>query len=206
MNINRWAAMAVAASTLLAFSGAALAQSNGVDVYYVDSTVEVTLPGFGSFDEDGDGFGARGAFAISEFAAVTAEYQAVSYDDVDLDFDQFRVGLAVSLTGTDVPLSWYGAAEYIRTEADDGIDSESNSGFGVHVGGDFELVPGLALGARVGYVDIDESDGIEWLVKAVFTVTPAFGVFADYRLTSVEDDDDVQTDIDDLRLGVRLRF
>lgn len=200
MNIAKLAG----AAALLAVS-TAQAQQNNLDVYYADSTVEVTVPGFGSFDEDGDGFGVRGAFAISELAAVTAEYQAVTFDDSDLDLDQLRAGLLIALSAFDTPLSWYAAAEYIRLEADDGFDSDSDSGFGLHVGGRFEVVPGLGLGARVGYVDIDDSDGIEWLVEAVLAATPTLAVFADYRLTSVEDDD-VETDLDDLRLGVRLRF
>ncbi|MFA5939998.1 MAG: outer membrane beta-barrel protein [Sinimarinibacterium sp.] len=193
------------ALALLAMPVVASAQTNQLDLYYVDAGVEVTVPGFGSFDEDGNGYGVKGMFAIADSIFLSGEYQTSNYDDSDTDFEQIRGGVGFAFAA-EAPMTWFGLAEAIRIKTDDGTDSDSDSGFGLHVGGRFDFSQAFSLGARVGYIDIDEADGVEWLVDAGLAISPGFGLFADYRLTSLEDEDNDEIEFDDLRLGVRLLF
>jgi len=173
---------------------------NSVDVYYVSSGLDVSVPGFGSADDDGDGFGAKGRFAIADNMFVSGEYQSVSYDDFDIDIDQIRAGV-----GFNSPLgaqaSFFGLAEFINAD----IDDESDNGYGVHGGVQFAVSDSISLKGSIGYVDFGDADGIEYLVGAAFKLTDAFGIVADYRVTNLEEDD-ADLDIDDLRVGVRFNF
>lgn len=179
--------------------------SNNLDLYYVSAGVEVDDPFLGSGDDDGDGFGIKGNFAIADSFFLSGEYQAVGYDDSDIDLDQFRGGVGVN-SDPAAPAVWYGLAELLNFKLDDGSDSESDSGFGLHIGGRFAVNEIFAVNARIGYVDIDDADGLEWLIGGDFAFTKQLGVFADYRVTSLEDDTDIESDFDDLRVGVRWFF
>lgn len=178
---------------------------NALDLYYISAGVEVDDPFFGSGDDDGDGFGIKGNFAIADSFFLSGEYQAVGYDDSDLDLDQFRGGIGVNSDPL-APAVWYGLAEFLNFKLDDGTDSESESGFGLHVGGRFAINEVFGINGRIGYVDIDDADGLEWLIGGDIAFTEQLGAFADYRVTSLEDDTGVESDFDDLRVGVRWRF
>ncbi len=173
---------------------------NNVDVYYVSSGLEVSVPGLGSGDDDGDGFGAKGRFAFSDNLFVSGEYQSVSYDDSDIDYDQLRAGVGInSAVGSQAV--FYGLAEYVNADLDD----ESESGYGVHGGVHFAVTDTFSLNGRIGYIDLGDADGMEYLVGAAFKLTDAFGIVADYRVTNLEEDN-ADLDIDDLRVGVRFTF
>lgn len=193
------------AVALLVAPLSSFAQNNQLDLYYIDANVEVTTPIAGSFEEGGDGFGIKGMFAVADGIFLAGEYQTSTYDDSDTDFQQIRGGVGFALA-TESPLTWFGLVEGISFEFDDGSEDDSDSGYGVHVGGHYDFSEIFALGARVGYVDIDDASGIEWLVDANIAISPGFGLFADYRLTSLEDDADDEIEFDDLRVGVRLLF
>lgn len=188
-------------------SGPALAQAAGseIDLYYMSSGIEVDVDGFGSGDDDGDGFGVKGQFALSGPLFLTGEYQSASYDDSNLDANQLRGGIGYMFTNPKAPIAWFGQAELINLEFDDGSSDESDTGFGIHAGGLFKAADTITLTGRLGYVDVDGSSGLEFLIGASMQFTPKVGGFVDYRMSDF-DDDDVTTTLDDLRLGVRLLF
>jgi len=175
-----------------------------LDLYYIPkASVEA-----GSFpEEDGDGYGVKLMAPVSRWGVLTGEYQTVQLDDSDQDLNQIRAGLGV-MTGS---RARFGAvAEYIRLELDNpGMGSDAAEGFGVH--GRIELDPTnwLNLYGQLGYVRIDNDgavDGLELSVGAATRINAAIGLFADYRLTKLEDEAKVEHDIADLRMGLRVSF
>ncbi|MEQ1440397.1 outer membrane beta-barrel protein [Fontimonas sp. SYSU GA230001] len=196
---------AMGALVLLAAPLTVLAQSNQLDLYYIDAHVEARTPGFGRFKENGDGYGVKGVFTVAEGVFLAGEYQKSTYDDTDNELEWIRGGIGFAFA-SDPMMSWFGLAEAIRLNADNASGSDSESGYGLHVGARFDFSRVFSLGARVGYVDLDESNGVEWLVDAAFALSPGLSLFADYRLSSLEDDANNEIDLDDLRLGLRLLF
>lgn len=70
---------------------------NNLDLYYLSSGIELEVPGLGSGEDDGDGFGAKGRFAISDALFLSAEYQTAKLDDLDEDLTQIRLGVGGSI-------------------------------------------------------------------------------------------------------------
>lgn len=182
---------------------------NNLDLYYLSSGIELEVPGLGSGEDDGDGFGAKGRFAISDALFLSAEYQTAKLDDLDEDLTQIRLGV-----GGSIPISpelWVSArAEYVDSEIEnfffDGSALEDD-GPAFHAGLVFAS-GGFSLFGEVGYLKLGDSDGPEFSVGAAFAMSEAIGLFLDYRLTSLEidDSDGSEFDIDDFRAGIRLSF
>ncbi len=176
---------------------------NNLDAYYISSGIET-----GAGDDDGDGFGAKGRFAFADTLFFSGEYQSSNYDDSDSDLNQLRLGVGFN-SSISPQATLYGLAEFIQAEPDNtGIPSfdEAQNGLGVHGGIQFNLGDDVSLDGRLGYVDIgDLGDGVEFLVGATYRLTPAFGIFADYRVTQI-DGDFGDIDVDDFRAGLRFAF
>lgn len=168
---------------------------NTVDGYYVSSGIDA-----GGFDDNGDGFGVKGTFAFADQLFFSGEYQSAEFDDANTDLDQIRAGIGFN-SDPSQNIVFYGLGEFINI--DDGSDDES--GFGVHAGALFSMSEALSLNARIGYVDVGDLSGFEWLVGGAYQFTQQFGAFVDYR-TSYLEDGGYDFDIDDLRVGVRFRF
>lgn len=191
-----------AAAAILMTSGAAQAQGPGfVDLYVVPSAkLEVAIPGFGSGDDDGDGFGIRGLIPASESLAITGEYQSTSYDDSGIDMDQLRFG--IGLTG---PTTSGVYLEYISST----IDDADADGFGVHGRLSTPASQPVGVYGQIGYValedDFETNSGIEFSVGLAFQVNDAMGIFVDLRKTSLEgEDSEIEIDFTDFRAGLRI--
>jgi opacity protein-like surface antigen len=200
--------IAVAALLAGAVSVPALAAGGPsyIDGYYVSGGVEFEVEDLGTFDDDGDGFGAKGELAFAKTAFITGEYQSLKYDDSDLDLDQLRLGLALG-PGAGNGNGIYGGVEYVNidlgeTEDDDG----EQSGIAGHLGLAGYITPLLRLYGQGGYVKLDDVDGPELLVGGAFDLSPNFALFADYRFTQLEDDQNDQVEFDDFRVGARFSF
>lgn len=188
------------------FTTMAAAKSGGhVDVYYNDAELEATVPGVGSGDDDGDGFGIRGAARFSEQAFVYGEYQKNEYDDSDLEIQLIRAGLGF-LFSADRNMELYAKGELVNVDSDAGGESDDETGFGVHGGIAFLPMPALRLFGEIGYIDIDDASGPEYTIGAAYSFTEQLAVVADYRVTDLEDENDVELELSDLQLGVRFNF
>lgn len=191
----------LAATLLGAFTLPALAApaNNFVDGYFVPSS-EID---FGPVDDDGDGFGVKGAFQVGNQLFLTGEYQSVDYDDTNVDLDQFRLGADLGPGAGASGKGLYGRAEYVNIDGDGGGDQD---GIGGHVGFGLPLSQELRLHAEAGYLLLDDIDGPEFLVGATYRVAQNFGVFADYRVSCLDPDGGGDVDISDLRIGARFYF
>lgn len=190
------------------FSTMAASTSNGnLDVYYVDSSLE--LDAGGTVDFDGDGFGVRGSGKIADNVFVFGEYQNVEYDPingVELEFQQLRAGLGYLFSSSE-QVDFYGKASFLNFQLESNVtDSADDNGWGVHGGLAFKPASGVTLFGELGYIDVGDLSGPEYNIGASFNFTEQFGVVANYRISDQETDDDTGVNIQDLQLGIRLNF
>lgn len=182
-----------------------------LDAYYIpDSTLELES-NLGSVEsEEGDGFGVKLAAMLGKSIFLAGEYQSTDNERlggsaVNATVDSARIGL-----GYNTSTPFYGLLEYINYEVEFdgglGSDSQSESGFGAHIGANIDLFEFLTLEARAGYLDIGDSDGFEYLAGLGLNLDKNFGLFVDYRVTELENKDDVTSTFQDLRAGFRFRF
>ncbi len=174
-----------------------------LDVYLIPSAnLDVSVPGLGSGDDDGDGFGARIRAPISDVLRVSGEYQSTSYDDTNIDLDQLRAGLEIALGHSGVVI------EYVAAE----LDGDDIDGFGIHWRFNTPLSETLDLFGQIGYLALEDDDsgedvsGGEFSIGVALRFAPQVSGFVDYRLTALEDDADTEVDFSDFRIGVRFGF
>ncbi len=198
----------LSALMLSAFAFQANAQQTSfghVDAYYIPRADLELSDATGSAEDDGDGFGLKGRFLVSEQLFIAAEYQAVEYDDSNIELDQVRVGLGLGLP-INTALRFVGQVEYVDVEVDTpGFSSEGEDGFGVHGGLEAVLSPQFSLHGSVGFLSLGDTDGPEFLIGARFHVAPNFSLFADYRASRFSDSG-TDLDLDDLRIGAGFHF
>jgi hypothetical protein len=176
-----------------------------LEVYSVpESGLELDGP-LGKIESDeGDAFGARLSTSFGEHVFAAGQYQSSTYEGVgDPDLDQLRAGLGYSI-GT---LPVYLLAEYVRYGLGVVSGSDDENGFGVHLGGMFDLFKYFSVEARVGYLDVgDAGDGFEYLAGLAVNLDANFSVFADYQETRLSNDADQDIVVADVRAGLRFRF
>lgn len=182
--------------------------SSYVDGFGVVADTETEIVGVGTADDEGDGGGIKAQLDLGG-VFLTGEYQAVDYDDTEIELDQARVGIALG-PGAGNGGGFYGGAEYVNFSFDfPGIpddDEEDQDGFGGHIGYAIPLSELVRLYGQVGYVKLDDIDGPEFLAGIAVELLPNFGLFADYRATDFEDDEENELSFDDARFGVRFTF
>ena len=203
-----------------------------LDLYYTPYT-QIKLKGSSGDDldfDDGDGWGAKGKFGLTDYLFLSGEYEKYKYDDitvndtplfpnladhVDERVEQYRAGLGFNFVTT----PFYVLGEYIgidsKTRVDNGSsatesDKDKDEGWGAHLGAKGKVLNDhVTLNAEVGYVDVGDSDGLEVLAGAAYNISRHVGVFADYRYTSLTGgggNDDVDTRLGEARVGARLSF
>lgn len=194
----------VAAATLLAASGMAHAEAPGhFDLFFVPSAkFDVTIPGFGSLDDDGDGFGIKGQIPVGETMVLLGEYQGVTYDDTDIDVDQLRIGLG--------SFGESGGGFYAEYASID-LDGSEADGIGLHLRLSGAPSDAVTVYGQIGYLmlndDSEDISGLEILFGGALNVSGNTGVFVEMRKSMLEGaDSDVEFEFTDLRAGLRIGF
>lgn len=200
------AALVAFGMTSVAHMTPAQAASLGyIDGYYIPSAeLEISDAGI-SGEDDGDGFGVKGRARFADQLFFTGEYQAVEYDDSELELDQLRAGVGFS-SAVSPELNLIGRAEFVQVEVDSPFqDSEDETGYGVHAGAEAMLAPQFMAHGSVGYISVDDADGPEFLAGLRFLANESISIFADYRVTRLSDSGS-DLDLDDLRIGAGFSF
>jgi hypothetical protein len=162
---------------------------------------ELDIEGLGN--DDGTGFGLRGWASLNGPWFVHGEYQTTSLDDADIDLESLRLGGGFAgeiQTGT----MWLVKGEYI----DLGSDADED-GFGVHGGVMFQASEAFGLFGTLGYLTLNDTDGLELNVGAKVAFTKELAGVLDYRTYMGEYDVGGATGdftVDDLRFGVAYMF
>jgi hypothetical protein len=188
------AGLAALLATPLAFAGDMPKGQFGGHVTLSSAEVEDTPGGFADFDDDGTGFGIKGWGMVNENVFLHGEYQTVTTDDFDIDIDQIRLG------GGYASGNWIFKGEYIDTGSD--LDQ---AGFGVH-GGLHTGSGNVGFFGTVGYLMLDDVDGLELDVGGSFGINRDWSIVADYRIFMGSLDPDGDLTLGDLRIGAAYNF
>jgi Ax21 family sulfation-dependent quorum factor len=149
------------ALTLLAAAPFAASAAEGVSYNYVEGGYTATnIEG-----PDADGWALKGSVAVHPNFHVFADYSSQEVDDVNVDFDQWRVGLGYNHELSQrVDLLTRVAYEKAKTDSFSTpsgvrVPSFSADGYSVEVGVNSALTSRLNGYALAGYEDGDDYDG-----------------------------------------------
>ena len=172
-----------------------------------------SVEGFGSFttfeqgggEFDSDGFGLRGRINLPGTGFFArAEYLDEETDNNN-DYTETRIGGGISADLTPI-LEFTGELQYI----DGDYDGDKADGYGAFVGLEAGL-PLVSLYGRGGLAWLEaenggpDIDGTEFTLGARIGIG-IIGIFAEYRMLTLEPDGFVDLDVDGYRLGARVAF
>lgn len=146
---------------------------NYIELGYQSAALDDGLSGF---DIDGDGFGIRGAFEVSENWFVPVSYGNLDFDfGVDLDQLSAGIGYHNELSNE---TDFFATLSYLRAEVSaSGFGSVEEDGYGVSVGVRGMLVDNVELTGNVSYSDLgDGADGTAFGVGALYSFSDSFAV------------------------------
>lgn len=178
-----------------------------IDAFAVAQSRLDLLAGGVRADEDGDGAGARGLLRFGRHLAVSGEYTTRDFDDVDVSFDEMRVGLGLMVDSTaGDALGLF--AEYNTLESDEMGDLD---GYSAHARLSRQSSEWFGWYGDLGYLMLQDEaqqdfSGPEFTLGVLFNISQ-FGVFADVRRSQLyARDSDAQSAFTDVRAGVRFSF
>lgn len=198
------------AAAAVAFAGTCGASPTGhfsnVGVAFNQCNFEITVPGFGSGDEDCDGFTISGSGLVNDSIFFVAELTKVETDEADFEIEQkkFGVGGKTKLTGGRADV--YGRLTFQKVELTiPGVGSADDDGLGFAGGLSFNARHDINLFAEYEFLSYDESDGGDLKIGIALDVSQ-FSITGDYRILSLEDDDDIEYELAGFRIGARVNF
>ncbi|MES0874666.1 outer membrane beta-barrel protein [Sinimarinibacterium thermocellulolyticum] len=206
----RFAAAAIAAG-MLSSAHAGSDQFQRIEFFGSWAQIDADDTTTEEFDGIGGGLRVVGGQRVGFFGDFSGEYVPTERDDggADLDFENYRAGAGWGFPAG--PVGFFQLkAEYasLRTErqAPGGKVKESQDGYGVHLQFEQDLPYSLGVHASLGYLDLDDADGIEYVI-GVHWVPDVFGFFAQYRWDDLDiADSDAELRIDTVRAGFRVPF
>lgn len=216
-------ALVIASLAVCSAAQAASPHQQGVAAYF-GSTDLKSDDGSNSATITGRELGVRAALNISHGVFGRVEYsgfdgnKTIGGAKVNAAVDEFRVGPGYAYKINDMA-SVYGEVNYtvisLDATATAGATSSTSSaetnGFIVAVGGSFAPIASLSVYGRAGYVSVEDEDtdekgnGPDLLAGVDYSVSDVFGVFAEYRYSTLKFDDG-DTDLNTYRGGVRVKF
>jgi hypothetical protein len=218
----------IAASALVAVPFTAAQAAADLDGYWIPFSSAKIGSGDDALDfDDGDGWGVKGKFGLSDLFFLSGEYEKNKFDDIGVDggflggdgaaelrTEQYRGGLGFRFPET--PFYTYG--EYIGFESKVRVelpgpfgsvesDKDKSEGWGGHLGAQGKVLNDkLTLMTEIGYVDIGDVDGLEVTAGGAVEIVKHFSIFADYRYTSLAGGNNPDVRLDEARLGARFSF
>lgn len=190
----------LAAAVACAFTAPAIAASGD---HYIDGFfVPWQEADFDSFEDDGDGFGVKGAFRVADPIYLTGEFQSTELDDSNADVDELRLGAAFGDGAGARAGGLYGRLQYVELDFESGDDD----GFGGHIGYALPVSPQFRLYGEAGYLLLDDLDGPELLGGVTYQFAPNLAAFADFRTSMLDIDGGGDLDLSQFRVGARFSF
>ena len=172
--------------------------------YVVDSELDAFVPGVGSRVVDGDGFDIAGSVLVAPSFVLDGGYTTLGLDN-DVDADRLQIGAAYRLAMTDAVDVLLGAA-YDDVEIENPLQDVDDNGIRPLAGIRARIADSVELNGEAGLPQYDESDGTDLRLGGLVDVTPAVAVTFGYEWLSLEDDNDREYDIEQLKVGVRYNF
>ena len=149
------------------------------------------------FNVDGDGFGLRGSFALTENWFMVVGYQAADFD-FGADFDHAYLGAGYRTPIND-RVDLFGSVSYLTADVSaDGFNSIDEDGFGLTVGVRGLVTDQFELAGSFGYSDLgDGVDGTAISAGALYSFTDVFALGIEIELDE---------DLTAFGIGARLYF
>ncbi len=197
----------IAAAALALSCGSAFAadtQSSDVRAFYVNESLDD-----GSADEDGNGFGFGANIIVLDHLFVPIEYSRTGYD-FDVDLENLRVGVGYSASVSPVATLNFGARYHDYTIKGPG-GKLGLDGYGAFVSGKAAISPSANFYGEINYQFLEDDtfsedfDGFEFTIGASYDFGGP-GVFAEYRLSKLEDDFNNELELSAFRIGVLFSF
>jgi Outer membrane protein beta-barrel domain len=166
---------------------------------------ELDFEGVGK--DDGTGFGIRGWATVSEPFFVHGEYQTTKVKlapGSEGDLESLRLGGGFVSPMGDSGSMWIGKVELV----DFGSDTDED-GFGFHGGAMLRPSPQFGLYGTLGYLMLNDTDGLEFNLGASVSFSKELAAVLDYRAYMGEYDVSGVTgdfEVTDLRLGLAYMF
>lgn len=168
--------------TLLPLLALALsAPAQAAEPRYTYAEVGYLNADFDDIDEDGDGFGIGGSFAVHPNVHLVADYQ-----DIDLDGNADANALSLGVGGNYAlrpGLDLVGRLRWINQEIEVGPFDEDEDGYGVEAGLRTMINAQLELNGFVKYVDIDDEDDTSLVIGALYDVVPNLALGGDIEFS-----------------------
>jgi opacity protein-like surface antigen len=148
-------------------------------------------------DVDGDGFGIKGSFALTDTLHFFADYTTRDFKRVDMS--QYDLGLGAHW-GLQQNLDFVGELGYVKAEVE--VDTPFGSfeadedGFGVGAGLRFRAGRKVELDGMIKYVNLDDSD-TSLSLGGRYYFSPGFALVGGFL---------VDDDINEWNLGARFEF
>lgn len=201
----------IAGAALAMFCGSSFAAptANGSEVRAFYASEDLDVDGEG-IDGDGFGIGANVALPLGAISLYAPAEYTKSELDFNLDLESIRIGLGV-LVPVGPVASFNAGLRYQSYELSVEGEELGIDGFAVFAGGKAAITPMVSLYGEVNYQLLEDDvfnedvDGFE-LNIGISANFRGPGVFAEYRMTRLEDDADGQLDLDGIRLGVNFTF
>ncbi len=181
-----------------------------------------------------DGFGLKFRGSIAEDFFFSGEYQGseikrsglslsdnagaaiATNDGVELDYTEWRLGVGLPFY-REHSLTLFGLLEYVDTEFEAAYDTDDGnggvvsnnlrqrqSGVAAHGGVLFNPTAAWSVYGQVGYLKLDDVDGIEYLAGTALQVHRYGGLFAEYRSSDLKGDGGTRVELTPWRFGVYL--
>lgn len=202
---------------LLLAPPAALARPTAyLDVFYAPwAKSQVSNPVFLE-QADGDGFGLRLRVTPMPQFFVQAEGQRNTYesDNSDVEGSAVRLGIGAPFFARK-RLRVFGLLEAIKADFSDRRSEQSlidEDGVALHAGLWLKPLDALSVHAQAGLLELEDSDGHEFLAGAAAQFGKRMGGFLEYRRSEVQSirgigtPERVDYEFSELRLGLRFAF
>jgi hypothetical protein len=136
---------------------------------------------FDDIDEDGDGYGLGGSYALHRNVHLLAGYQ-----DIDLggnnDYNSLLLGVGANFAlrpGLDA----VGRVAWINAEVDVGPINEDDDGYGLEAGVRMMINPQLELNGFARYVDVGSEDDTSLVIGGLYEIARNVAVGADLEFS-----------------------
>lgn len=179
----------IGVATLMLLSPVAVAQTGttgSAGGYLIHERIEGSGPGGSS----GLGFGVKGHLLFNQNAFAALELQ-------DAELTSFRLGGGVLLPAGPATQWALGAAL---------VDKDVTDGFGLFAGLKHSLNPQVDLKGSLGYLMLDNVDGLELTLGGGYKIDRYWTAFADLRLFQGSVDGGGDVDTTEFRFGAAYNF
>ncbi|MGB1580348.1 MAG: hypothetical protein ACPHER_02435 [Nevskiales bacterium] len=176
---------------------------NHVQVDWIaNSDLDANVPGTGSGETDGDGFGLSALLSVSEVFYLVGNYQDTDYDDGGLAIEEISLGVGAHNNTYTGAIDVFGNITFENIDVDGAGD---DNGFGFEIGARTVLSGALDGFISYDYDDVGDLEGNFFRAGVSWAFNPQWSVAGQYS-TGEYEGDGFDLDRDELSIGLRYHL